>query len=263
MNKVQLIDSNFNIDSLSNITKSNYLAIDTEFMREKTFFAKLCLLQVGDSKSIVCIDALANLNLDKFWKLAEKKTWIIHSARQDLEVIFQTTNILPKNLFDTQIAAGILGLSPQIGYAKLVENFFQISLKKDQNLVSNIGAYITGSIDEGLLVISGKLNNGVSFEDLDAALWKELSALTTELVPTNELERLKIKIQTSKEFNDQGLLNRAMNLSMHELLGGAEKINEESEIYQKITPEDIQRIARETLNKTNCSLLKVKADNAE
>ena len=103
MNKVQLIDSNFNIDSLSNITKSNYLAIDTEFMREKTFFAKLCLLQVGDSKSIVCIDALANLNLDKFWKLAEKKTWIIHSARQDLEVIFQTTNILPKNLFDTQI----------------------------------------------------------------------------------------------------------------------------------------------------------------
>lgn len=138
-----------------------------------------------------------------------------------------------------------------------------LSLKKDQNLVSNIGAYITGSIDEGLLVISGKLNNGVSFEDLDAALWKELSALTTELVPTNELERLKIKIQTSKEFNDQGLLNRAMNLSMHELLGGAEKINEESEIYQKITPEDIQRIARETLNKTNCSLLKVKADNAE
>ena len=132
MNKVQLIDSNFNIDSLSNITKSNYLAIDTEFMREKTFFAKLCLLQVGDSKSIVCIDALANLNLDKFWKLAEKKTWIIHSARQDLEVIFQTTNILPENLFDTQIAAGILGLSPQIGYAKLVENFFQISLKKDQ-----------------------------------------------------------------------------------------------------------------------------------
>ena len=138
-----------------------------------------------------------------------------------------------------------------------------LSLKKDQNLVSNIGAYITGSIDEGLLVISGKLNNGVSFEDLDAALWKELSALTTELAPTNELERLKIKIQTSKEFNDQGLLNRAMNLSMHELLGGAEKINEESEIYQKITPEDIQRIARETLNKTNCSLLKVKADNAE
>ncbi|MDG1428863.1 MAG: pitrilysin family protein [Crocinitomicaceae bacterium] len=138
-----------------------------------------------------------------------------------------------------------------------------LSLKKDQNLVSNIGAYITGSIDEGLLVISGKLNNGVSFEDLDAALWKELSALTTELVPTNELERLKIKIQTSKEFNDQGLLNRAINLSMHELLGGAEKINEESEIYQKITPEDIQRIARETLNKTNCSLLKVKADNAE
>ena len=132
MCKVQLIDSNCNFESLLNITKSNHLAIDTEFMREKTFFAKLCLVQVSDSKSIVCIDTIANLDLEKFWKLAEMKTWIIHSARQDLEVIFQATNILPKNLFDTQIAAGILGLSPQIGYAKLVEIFFQITLKKDQ-----------------------------------------------------------------------------------------------------------------------------------
>lgn len=138
-----------------------------------------------------------------------------------------------------------------------------LSIKKEQNLVSNIGAYITGSVDEGLLVISGKLNDGVSFEDLDTALWKELELLLNELVQTNELERLKIKIQTSKEFGDQGLLNRAMNLSMFELLGGAEKINEESDIYAKITPEDIQRVAKETLVKTNCSLLKVKANNAE
>ncbi len=138
-----------------------------------------------------------------------------------------------------------------------------LSIKKEQNLASSIGAYITGSIDEGLLVISGKLNDGVSFQELDNALWKELELLSNELVPADELERLKIKIQTSKEFSDQGLLNRAMNLSMYELLSGAEKINEESEIYGRITPKDIQRVAKEVLVKTNCSLLKVKAENAE
>lgn len=139
-----------------------------------------------------------------------------------------------------------------------------ISLKKEQKLTSEIGAYITGSMDNGLLVISGKLNDGVSFESLDAALWKELKKLEDAPVSDKELARLMIKMRTSKEFQEQGLLNRAMNLCHFELLGDANGINEEHEIYQAIKPSHIQETAIRILQQTNCSLLKVKAtQNAE
>ncbi|MFQ3334099.1 MAG: ribonuclease D [Woeseiaceae bacterium] len=128
----QLFESNITSEVIKNIEAQDYLAIDTEFMREKTFFAQLCLIQVGLPKSIYCIDALLNLELKKFWESASKKAWIIHSARQDLEVIYQTTNTLPINLFDTQIASGILGYAPQMGYATLVENLFEVILEKNQ-----------------------------------------------------------------------------------------------------------------------------------
>jgi predicted Zn-dependent peptidase len=139
-----------------------------------------------------------------------------------------------------------------------------ISLKKEQKLVAEINAYITGSIDEGMLIISGKLNDGVTFESLDEALWKELQKATETELPEKELNRLKIKLRTAKEFQEQGLLNRAMNLSYFELLGDANGVNEEQEIYQQITSKHLAAIANKLLVKKNCSLLKVKAiANAE
>jgi zinc protease len=133
------------------------------------------------------------------------------------------------------------------------------SLKKEQKLVSEIGAYITGSIDNGLLIISGKLNGGVSFNMLDRALWIELEKLGSEMMNEEELHRLMIKIRTAKEFQEQGLLNRAMNLCYFELLGDANGINEEPEVYAAIKPEHLKRAAKEILQHKNCSLLKVKA----
>lgn len=135
-----------------------------------------------------------------------------------------------------------------------------VSLKKEQNLVSGINAYVMGSIDEGLLIISGKLNDGISFEELDEALWKELDKLSSEAIEADELEKVMNKIRTTKEFQEQGILNRAMNLSFYELLGDADLINKESDVYSRISNEDILRLAKETLKKEKCSLLKVKAD---
>lgn len=133
------------------------------------------------------------------------------------------------------------------------------SLKKEQQLVSSISAYITGSIDEGLLVISGKLSDGVSFEQLDQALWKELEIIRSTKISEAENNKLLNKIQTARAFQDQGLLNRAMNLCQYELLGDANGVNEEHQLYQQITPEHIQLLANEILTQQNCSLLKVKA----
>lgn len=132
-------------------------------------------------------------------------------------------------------------------------------LKKELELVTEISAYVTGSIDEGLLVVSGRLSNGITFEQLDEELWKILDELSHFLMEDEELKRLMIKIRTEKEFQEQGLLNRAMNLCIFELLGDANGINEEALIYSKITSKDLLRVSKKTLKRTNCSLLKVKA----
>lgn len=137
------------------------------------------------------------------------------------------------------------------------------SLKKELNLVSNINAYVTGSIDSGLLVISGKLTDGVTFEQLDTAFWNEMVKIISTPISAEELDRVKVKIRTSNEFQNQAVLNRAMALCMNELLGDADMINHESEKYASITASEIQRVAATTLIKTNCTLLNVKASHEE
>jgi len=132
-------------------------------------------------------------------------------------------------------------------------------LKKELKLVTSINAYITGSLDEGLLVIDGKLSDGVSFEELDKALWETLNDLIDHPFSPEETARLLNKIRTMKEFQEQGLLNRAMNLCIYELLGDANGVNEENTLYQSITAEHIQKQAAAMLQKENCSLLRVKA----
>jgi zinc protease len=134
-----------------------------------------------------------------------------------------------------------------------------VKLKKEKQLVSEITAYITGSLDEGLLVVTGKLNEGVDFEKFDAEFWNCLKEVKNKEISELELDRLKIKIRTAREFQDQGLLNRAMNLCFFELLGDANGINEEHYIYQAITPKMLKLVAGEVLQKENCSLLKIKS----
>jgi len=132
-----------------------------------------------------------------------------------------------------------------------------LKLKKELNLTSEISAYVMGSLDEGLLIISGKLNDHATFEQLDDALWSLLSDICSHEMQDAELQRLLIKIRTAKEFQEQGLLSRAMNLCSYELLGDANGINLESEIYESITPKDLLTISKEILKKSNCTLLKV------
>ncbi|MCF8408227.1 MAG: insulinase family protein [Crocinitomicaceae bacterium] len=134
-----------------------------------------------------------------------------------------------------------------------------IRLKKELNLVSEIGAYITGSLDDGLLMISGKLNDGVSFEQVDSEIWKIIDEFVSDEMSLVELERLNIKIRTAREFQDQGLLNRAMNLCYFELLGDASGINEDSLVYQSITPKHMSVLGKSILKKKNCSVLRIKS----
>ncbi|MBI5612274.1 MAG: ribonuclease D [Gammaproteobacteria bacterium] len=108
-----------------------WLALDSEFMRERTYYAQLCLLQVATPEAIACVDPLAvdiAPLLDVIYDPARIK--IIHSARQDLEVLFDLRGAVPGNLFDTQIAAAYLGFDDQIGYGALVEAISGVTLAK-------------------------------------------------------------------------------------------------------------------------------------
>lgn len=107
-------------------------ALDTEFIREKTFYAKLCLVQVRAGEHIACVDPLAIENLEPLWERLEAPETLIllHAGRQDLEVIFQASGRIPEPVFDTQIAAALCGYGDQVGYAALVRTVLGIDLDK-------------------------------------------------------------------------------------------------------------------------------------
>ena len=106
------------------------LGIDTEFMRESTFFAELCLVQIATADAVLFLDPLADTETDLPMDALLERDWVVHSGRQDLEVVFQATGRMPAGVFDTQIACGMLGYPPQLGYANMVQELFGVELSK-------------------------------------------------------------------------------------------------------------------------------------
>ena len=118
-------------DSLVDTLRSHkQLAIDTEFMRERTYYAQLCLTQIAGGEEIWCVDPLSGHPQDAFWQELLTHDWVLHSARQDIEVIYQSAGAMPASIFDTQIAAGLLGFPAQLGYAGLVKELFDVEIHK-------------------------------------------------------------------------------------------------------------------------------------
>jgi len=111
---------------------SSVVAIDTEFLREKTYFAKLCLIQMATDTEVVVVDPFGVKDLKALVPLFENEATVklFHAATQDLEIIYREIGVLPRPIFDTQIAAALLGYSQQIGYAALVHAECGVSLKK-------------------------------------------------------------------------------------------------------------------------------------
>lgn len=128
-------------------------------------------------------------------------------------------------------------------------------LLKDQQLFSDVNAYITGDIDAGLIVVEGKLMQGVTMEQAEQAIDKELELMKTELVKDIELQKVKNKIESTMVFAEMNLLNKAMNLAYFELLGDAQAANTELDKYLSVTAQDLQVMAKKVFVKENCSTL--------
>ena len=116
------------------LQSASRLAVDTEFMREKTYYPQLCLVQVATDTDCFLVDPLAGLSLDALYEvLADRsKLKILHAARQDLEVLQLGGRPVPAPVFDTQVAASMLGFPPQVGYAELVARQLGHSIDKAQ-----------------------------------------------------------------------------------------------------------------------------------
>ena len=113
----------------------NYITVDTEFVRTRTFYAQLCLIQVGWSDGAVAIDVLEKgLDLKPFLEVMKNKKVIkvFHAARQDIEIFYQLAEVIPAPLFDSQIAAMVCGFGESAGYETLVKGITGQSLDKSQ-----------------------------------------------------------------------------------------------------------------------------------
>ena len=136
MNQDLYINNTDNLRKLcSKLTQGNWITLDTEFLRETTYRPQLCLIQLGNADIIACVDPQVINDLSPLYELLENKNIVkvLHAANQDLEIFYQNMGTVPSPIFDTQIAATLLGHGEQIGYGKLVELVCKIQLDKSQS----------------------------------------------------------------------------------------------------------------------------------
>ena len=128
-------------------------------------------------------------------------------------------------------------------------------LVQEQQLFNSIDASISGEIECGLLIINGKLNKGVSIEEGEAAINREIAKLQQEGVTEREINKVINRFEAEHLVSNLNYTDKAANLAYHELIGRAEDINTEVDKYKALTPQDIQNAAREVLQEDNCSTL--------
>ncbi|HMR82399.1 MAG TPA: pitrilysin family protein [Niabella sp.] len=128
-------------------------------------------------------------------------------------------------------------------------------LVKELQLFVNIQCYHFGSLDPGLLAIEGKLVKGADMKAAEAAVEAVLDDIRQNLIPGEELEKVKNKTESIMAFEDMSLLNRANSLAFYELLGDADMMNTELQKYAAVTAEDINRTAKDIFTKENSSTL--------
>jgi ribonuclease D len=131
MSPTPLSDSDSLASLAARLATAPYIALDTEFLRERTYRAQLCLLQLASPTEALCVDPLAGISLDALVPvLAGSSTpKILHAARQDLEVLWPLFGAVAP-VFDTQIAAALAGMPAQIGYSELVRRMLGVELAK-------------------------------------------------------------------------------------------------------------------------------------
>ena len=165
----------------------------------------------------------------------------------DVYIAFQMEGRLDDSYYSTELMSDILSRGNSSRLYK--------SLVKEQQLFSEVHAYITGSLDKGMFVLEGKPLEDISIDKAEAALWEQLEKIKTEEVPADELTKVKNKTESTMVFSEMSLLDKAMNLAFYELMGDAEEFNHETEKFLAVTAAEIKEQANKLFRKENSSTL--------
>ncbi len=135
---MNLIDTTEKLSQFCDVlSKQNFITVDSEFIREHTYYPKLCLLQIGYDGDAAIVDPLAkDMDLSPFFAILDNQNIVkvFHAGRQDIEIFYNLTGKIPNNVFDTQIAAMVCGFADNIGYGNLVQSITGVELDKSCRL---------------------------------------------------------------------------------------------------------------------------------
>lgn len=191
-----------------------YVAVDTEFMRETTFFPKLCLIQMAGPGDEVVVDPLApGLDLAPFYRLManEAVEKVFHAARQDVEIVYIQAKVLPKPLFDTQIAAMVCGFGESVSYVNLVKKLTGVDLDKTHRftdwarrpLSPQQLTYALGDVThlrEVYVRLRDQLESSGRASWLEEEVGELLDPHTYESPPDEAWRRLKLRVRNRKSL---------------------------------------------------------------
>jgi len=191
-----------------------YVAVDTEFMREQTFWPDLCLIQLAGPGEELIVDPLApEIDLKPFFDLmADRRVVkVFHAARQDIEIVYSEAGLIPTPVFDTQIAAMVCGFGESVSYVNLVKKITGRDLDKSSRftdwsrrpLSEKQLAYALGDVTH-LRDIYTHLKTELEVTDRASWLDEEMAELTApstyESHPENAWQRLKMRVKNRKSL---------------------------------------------------------------
>lgn len=196
------------------------IALDTEFMREKTYWAKLCLIQLAVRDECAIVDPLADVDLAPLFEvLADPAVVkIVHAGTQDLEIFYRLSGSAASPVFDTQVAATLAGFPSQVGYARLVQDLFDVAIDKSDTFTDWARRPLTPAqveyalndvryLDGAYLELVGRLERD-GREDWLAADFARL-ADPAEYAVVPETQYLRLKRVTSLSRRQLGVLMHA------------------------------------------------------
>ncbi len=188
-----------------------------------------------------------NIVSEPIQKEIRRKELVSEVPLDAIYMVFHIPSRSNNNYYTADLISDILGNGKS---SRLHKN-----LRKKERLFADIDAYVTGTFDPGLLVIEGRLAEGVSHEEAEKKIWTVIDDLKKEEIADTELQKYRNKAVSALIFNNTNLLSRAMNLAFFECLGDAEELNFEQDKYYKVSTKAINKMANELLIPSNCSIL--------
>jgi ribonuclease D len=194
------------------LAQAPFVALDTEFMREQTFWPKLCLIQMAADGTEVLIDSLSpELDLAPFFELMmnERVLKVFHSGRQDIEIVHHLAGVVPHPIFDTQVAAMVCGFGEAVSYSMLAKRLLNRNLDKSSRftdwsrrpLLERQLTYALGDVVH-LRDLYPKLKDQLDRSERESWLNEEMAVLTDpatyQLHPEQAWRRLKMRVKTPK-----------------------------------------------------------------